>query len=106
MLLPERDMIKKILVTELGYSFNEADFYVDHYPALHDRMAEALQTWLQDRRVLDIEVEGITVRQVMQAHSCHFLNALRELSELLTRPLNPGEKEALKAFLRSPVARL
>jgi hypothetical protein len=68
-------------------------------------LAEAMQAWLKDRRVLDVAVEGITIRQVMQAHDCHFLSAVSGLNDLLVRPLPPEDKAALATFLRTPLIR-
>lgn len=95
------DKVHKILVSELEFEPDEADLYLNHYPDLDDTLGKAVETWLKDRSILDIEIEGITIQQVMQNHNIHFLGAVKSLNGLLTRKLTSEQKEAIKTSLKN-----
>ena len=98
MYLLDRLRVRPILITELGYSPEKADLFLDHFPLLSDQLVEAVEVWLEDRKILDVKVEDISIRQVMELHNCNFLNAVRGLNELLSLPLSAEDRESLKRF--------
>jgi len=101
----DRGKARDILITELGYDPKIADVYLDSYPEIHEDLADAAKAWLEDRTVVDVMVEGVTIRQLMDAHDSHFLNALSSLNDLLTLVLDDEQKSSLVSFLRSPLIR-
>ena len=101
----DKEKTKVILTEELGYDPGEADFYLDHYPPLHDQLEEAVKRWFDDRTVIDVAIEGITIQEVMHSQSTHFLNAVSSLNDFLTRDFDIYQKEAFKQFLLTPLVR-
>lgn len=92
---------RKILTSELGFSFQEADLYLENYPLLHDLLMDSVKTWLKDRSISDKVFEGISIIEVMNAHNCHFLSAIKKINNLLTRSLSDKQKKALISSLKT-----
>lgn len=83
MLELDKKQAKAILITELGFSSFDAEWFLRSYPRIHDELAEAVTRWLADRVVLDAGVGGVTIKEVMQTRGDHFLMAVRLLNRLL-----------------------
>jgi hypothetical protein len=96
---------REILINEFAYKPADADHYLSNYPSLDDALIEPVKTWFIDRSILEIELEGITIQQVMQAHKCNFLTAISSINDLFSSPLTIEQKETLKKFLTTPLIR-
>ncbi len=99
----DRGEARDILVKELSFEAEMVDVYLDMYPLLHEDLRGPVEAWFKDRTVQDFEVEGISIRQVMEAQGTHFLNAVHGLNDLLTMELTDEERRALKTVLTTPL---
>lgn len=101
----EKAELKNILIKELGFSEIAAELNSSHFPDLHEKLEGPMKKWLDDRSVEDVEVEGVTLREVMDAHGGKFLEAISGLNDLLVKDLTDEEREALKVLLKKPMLR-
>lgn len=105
MLKIDKQQAKAILIAELGFSSIAADAFLSDFPLIHRELAEAVSRWLTDRVVLDVDVAGVTVKEVMEARGDHFLMAVRLLNRLLDADVSPDQRERMARLLRRPVIR-
>lgn len=105
MLKIDKKQAKAILIAEQGFSPIAADAFLSDFPPIHDELAESVSRWLKDRTVLDVDVAGVTVQEVMQARGDHFLMAVRLLNRLLDADVSPDQRERMARLLRCPVIR-
>ena len=61
-----------------------------------------MKKWLDDRTVEDVEVDGVTLKEVMDVQGWGFLEAISGLNDLLVKDMNDEERAALKVILRNP----
>lgn len=105
MLTLDKEHIKPILINELSYTPIAADFFLRHYPAIHDELAPAVERWLEDRTVLDTEINGISIKHVMQIQACNFLMAIIHLNVLLNPNLTDEQRTILLRVKDTPIPR-
>ncbi len=105
MFVLDKDRVRAILISELGYSAAAADIYLSGYPLLDDRLEPLVAQWLSSRTVLEFEVTGVSIRHLMQTRGEDFLTAVRMLNRLLDRDLDPVEREDLVNSWRRPEIR-
>jgi hypothetical protein len=103
MLVINKGEVKKILVTELGYSSFEANIYLRDYPSIHDELVEVVQKWLEDRTITDINVFGLSLVEYMRNHRAHFLMAVRDFNRLFDNDLTSERRERLIGIMHKPV---
>lgn len=101
----ERNQLKKILVEELKQDEATAQVNSEVFPVLDDQLEESMKQWLTDRTVVDVSVEGVSLKEIMEKHGSNFLYAISSLNDLLNPKMDPVQKEALKKFLASPLIR-
>jgi len=101
----DKERIKKILISEFGYDPNAADLYLANYPSLDDIFKDPVLAWLEDRRILETNIDGVSIPKVMQAHSCNFLTAVSTINDLFTRQFTPDQKDVLRRYLVTPPIR-
>jgi len=94
---------RRILVTREDYEPYQADFLLEKYPAIRDELADAVRQWLRDDTIQDVTVEGLTIRQVMEAKRCEFLVAVSYLNGLLDEGLSDEARDRYREYLVSPV---
>jgi hypothetical protein len=94
---------KDILINELGYSPIDADLYLRDFPPIHAELADAVEQWLVDRTIQDVEVSGLSITEVMQVRGYHFLMALRALNKILEPGTTPDRRKRMVESLRQPV---
>src|SRR3972149_6798819 len=102
MYILDKDKAQEILVTELGYKSHEAALFLRGFPPLHDELAGAVQHWLEDRTITDVEGEGATIREIMQSQGYHFLLAVKEMNRLLDDNISLDDRQRLADILRKP----
>jgi len=105
MLQLDASQAKRILVTELGYSSLGADMFLRDFPPIHEELAEAVSRWMADRTVLDVEVAGLTLTELMRVRRAHFLMAVRLLNRLLDSDVDPDNRVRLARILHRPLIR-
>lgn len=98
----DKDKAKRILVEEFDYQPYHADLFLRRFPPLHEELAEPVETWLKDRAIPDVSVEGLSVEEIMQSQRGHFLLAIQYLNRLLDEDLSSEDKEGLVQALRKP----
>jgi len=81
-----KDAIVKILVGELDYSDYVASLTADDLLSLHPKLQPALRAWLDNRSITNIEVEGISVKLLVEQRGYTFPSALISMDWLLTEP--------------------
>lgn len=74
------------------------------FPPLPDRLGASMDQWLQDQVIPDVEVDGISVKQVMKNHNSHFLVAISDLAVLLDPGLTAEKREQWQRILRRQVS--
>ena len=100
MLVLDKEKAKGVLVSELGYKPYQADSFLDDFPAIHDELEESVKAWLEDRSILDVEVEDLLISSVMETQSCNFLFAIKYLNRLLDEDISPETRDLLKESLQ------
>lgn len=105
MLKIDNQQAKAILIAEQGFSSIAADAFLNDFPPIHDELAEAVLHWLADRTVFDVDVAGVSVKEVMETRGDHFLMAVRLLNRLLDADVSPDQRERMARLLRRPVIR-
>jgi hypothetical protein len=80
-----------------------ADLILKDYPALEDALAAAVEQWLASGTFDNIEVEGLTIKQVMQLRRSNFMVAVKELNRLLDPALSAETRNRLRDILNKPV---
>ena len=98
----EKGQLKSILTGELGYSEVDAEVYAGQYPELHETLGVPMEQWLEDRTFEDVKVDGVSLKEVMEVHGSNFVQATRQLNDLLVKPLSDGDKQALVDYLQNP----
>jgi len=98
----DKEQIKKILSSELEYTPIEAVSFVREFPAIHDELSKAVQGWLEDRTISDINAFGLSIQEYMRTHHAHFLMAIRDLNRLYDNDLTPERRNRLIEILRNP----
>lgn len=105
MLKIDKKQAKAILIAEQGFSSIAADAFLSDFPPIHDELIEAVSRWLADRTVLEVDVAGVTVKEVMKVRGDHFLMAVRLLNRLLDKDVVPDQRERMAHMLCGPVIR-
>jgi serine kinase of HPr protein (carbohydrate metabolism regulator) len=93
---------KEILVGELGYKPYEADIYLKDYPELFGELAPAVEKWFEDRTISDVSVKGVSIKDLMRIHKCHFLMAVSELNPLFKPDMTEEKKTEYARIIQKP----
>lgn len=94
---------RKILIEEEHYDAFDADQLLEDYPPIGDPLAQAVQQWLRDRQLLDTQVEGLTIKQIIDNRQYHFLVAVKALNRLLDPSKTAEQRLKLRNSLSRPV---
>lgn len=98
----DKSRARKIMVEEQGYAAQKVDRLLADYPPIHEPLAGAVKQWLEDRTILPVSVEGLTIPQVMQDQHYHFLVAVKNLNILIDASVPEDERKRLLRALRVP----
>ncbi len=101
MYLLDKTRARQVLLAENIKPF-QADRLLERFPPLPDRFGPSIDTWLADQTIPDIDVDGITVKQVMENHHAHFLAAMSDLAVLLDPGLPPEKRSQWQRILTTP----
>lgn len=82
---------------------HQINLLLKNYPSLQDDFGKAVEQWFIDQTIPDLEVEGITLKDVMANRHSHFLIAIRDLSHLLDPTLSPEEHKQWRRILSTPL---
>lgn len=87
MLLFDKDLVKKIMMSEGGYSSEAADAEVIGLSKVDGSLQPVLDAYLGDRKVTDdFSFEGITVPMIMEKKGCNFWYALTGMQIFMEHP--------------------
>lgn len=103
MLIINKEEVKRILETELGYSSFEANSYLRDYPPIHDELVEVVKRWLQDRTITDFYMFGLSLQEYMSNHRANFLMAVRDFNHLFDDDLSPERRDRLVGIMHKPI---
>lgn len=73
------------------------------FPPLPDNMGGGVDRWLTDQAIPDINIDGISLKEVMEKHGSHFLIALKDLARLLDPELTAEKRSQWRRILTNPV---
>lgn len=94
-----KSKLKDILIKELNYSEYAATVTSNDLENLHEQqLREALESWLHDRTVTDVVINGFSALQLMQEKNFTYPAALIALDWLLTEP-DIAKKELEKDYI-------
>jgi hypothetical protein len=102
----DQSRVRKILVEEEKYSTQQVDTFLATLHGFNDVFQPVIEKWLETREIVDIEVEGLTLKKVMKTRNSAFLPAVRDLNFLLDESLSPEKRSAFKKALQQPLVRL
>jgi len=105
MLAINKDQIKKILIDELGYSKASAETFLEDFPPIHDKLSGAVNHWLEDRTVEDLNLYGLTIKEMMKTHGYNFILTIKILNRLLDEDLTEERRQRLAEDLKKPFPR-
>ena len=91
------------MVDEEHYTPYKVDSLLKDYPPIHNQLAPAIEQWLKDRTVTDINIEDLSIKQVMSNQQVHFLVAIKRLNELLDENIPSDQRRKLLKILNQPV---
>ncbi len=98
----DKEKVKQALIVD-GVQIWQIDRLLEKYPKLHEQMMNALNVWLENRTVSDIQIEGLSISDVMNTRRCHFLVAIRDLDRFYDENLIGDERDQWVRILKSPV---
>ena len=100
----DKTQLKEILVKEVGFAEFDADLFCKEFPdELPEELASSMNSWLKDRTIEDVTVDGLALSAVMQKQHSHFLAAIKSLSILLDPNKSTEEKEKYKQAIMQAV---
>lgn len=99
------DMAKarKILIEEEKYPAVDVDQLLHDFPPVGDPLAQAVQQWLADRQIIQVDIDGLTIHQIMENRQYHFLTAIKALNRLLDETISPEQRARLRRSLSRSV---
>jgi hypothetical protein len=81
-----KEKIIEILKKELGYSDHVAGITADDLLSISTQLKPALSKWLEKREITNLEVSGLSIKQLMERRGYTFPSALISMDWLLTEP--------------------
>lgn len=94
----DKQKAKQVLLDE-GLDRLLVDSFVENYPPLDDSLGVVVDQWLTDRQIPALEMEGISLREVMEKRASHFLKAIRDLNRLVDPTLTAEQKSNWKRII-------
>lgn len=94
-----KSKLKDILIKELDYSEYAADITANDLENLHEPLRDALASWLHDRTITDVTINGFSALQLMHEKHFTYPAALIALDWLLIEP-DIAKKELAKDYIR------
>ncbi len=92
-----------VILKSQNFEPYQINLLLKNYPPLPDAFGKAVEQWLIDKTVPDLEVDGITLKDVMTNRHSHFLVAIRDLSHLLDPTLSADEQAQWHRILSTPL---
>lgn len=100
MSLFNEEKLKEILVNEYNHSYYRAEEKVERLKKLQEPLQKALQQWIEDRTISEeIEVEGVTLKNIMEKRESNFTSALFLMSVFIDEPEMAVEFKSIPFFI-------
>lgn len=87
-----------------GYTPGAIRAFQEDALTLKSPLLEAAQHWVQSGQIPDVQIDGVTLQQVMQNHHNHVLAALSEMQVLQRETLSEEERQYWVQYLNSPLS--
>jgi len=98
----DKDLARSVLLKQ-GHAPYQVDILLKNYPPLQDELGMVVEKWLQNQESPDLDVDGLTLKDVMETRRSHFLVAMRDLNHLLDPALTDEERVQWRRILTTPV---
>ncbi|NMB60855.1 MAG: hypothetical protein GYA18_00775 [Chloroflexi bacterium] len=98
----DKDLARSVLLKQ-GHATYQIDILLKNYPSLQDEMGVVVEKWLRDQKIPDLEVDGLSIREVMETRRSSFLVAVRDLNRLLDASLPDEKRTQWRRILTTPV---
>jgi len=89
----------KLVLLDEGIDHSSVDSFIEKYPLLNDSLGTVVDQWLLDRQIPDLEIEGVSLIEVIRKRDSHFLKAIRDLNRLFDPTLTADQKANWKRNL-------
>jgi hypothetical protein len=101
MYILDKTRARKVLLAQ-NIKPHQADRLLKHLSPVPDHLGHFIEQWLDDQTIPDIEIDGITVKQIMDNHHSHFLTAISDLAVLMDPDLPPEKRTQWRRILTTP----
>ncbi|TCS96624.1 hypothetical protein [Hazenella coriacea] len=99
MSLFNEEKLKEILLTECNYYQHQAEDKIESLKRLQEPLQKALQQWIEDRTISEeIEVEGVTLKYIMDKWDSNFTSALFLMSAFMKEPQKAAKFKSVPFF--------
>ncbi|MHB8806570.1 MAG: hypothetical protein ACYC59_03210 [Anaerolineaceae bacterium] len=78
-------------------------YILNNYPPLNDKLGLAVEQWLNNQPISNVEVEGLLLSDVMEKRHSHFLSAIRDMNKLLDPTLPHEKHDQWRRILSTPI---
>lgn len=82
----DEEVVKKILVEELGFTSLLVNIALRSLTNLDDRLQSVLDEWIKDRTETNYTFKDISIKEIMEKEKCGFLGALSTMNVCLRKP--------------------
>lgn len=100
MFVLDKEKIKPIMINELGYTSYEADKLLETLVVIHDDLKDAVDRWVIDRTIQDVNVSGVSLKTIMERRRINFIVAIRYLNRLLDDDLPDQLRTSMISMLQ------
>ncbi len=91
----------EILAKEFNYKEYDVNIFLGRFPEIHDELSHSVQKWLEDRTIEDVDVFGLTIKELMNVNKHeNFLHAIQMLNGLYD--MDEEERTDMIRILRTP----
>jgi len=98
MYLIDKEKVQKILLSQNHKPYQIA-ILLKNYPLISDDLGELIDHWMDNQEILDIEIDGVSLKDVINNHKSHFLVAIRDLDRLRDPSLTPEKLDQWRRIL-------
>ncbi|WP_371367076.1 hypothetical protein SRRS_11840 [Sporomusa rhizae] len=82
----DKEVVRKMLLED-GYKENEIKIELNRFSKINQKLQLVLNAYLIDRTISsDFNVEGLTMKIIMEKYSCNFWNALSFMDSYIDDP--------------------
>ncbi len=99
----DKEKVRKVLMEEEHLPSFRVDLILKEFPPIDEALATAVKQWLEKRSFDDVQVDGLSISEVMRLRRCHFLIAVKDLARLQDPELPAESRRRLREILSKPV---